>query len=250
MTTVVWVVLASLAMAAVVLALVRPPGERRLAEPGPARGVPAWLAPLPDALGVRQRALAAALAAAGVAIWTSGWGWATLVCAALVGGVGFVVLGRFEPSSRARRRQQVVSGLPQACDLLAVAVEAGLPLRVAAERVAEVVGGPVSEAIDGVVARVRLGIPDRQAWAELRTEPGLEVLGRELARVASSGMGVAGLLRELARDARKSAAADAQVRARKSGVSSVLPLMLCFLPAFVLLGIVPIFGGVISTVFP
>ena len=40
----------------------------------------------------------------------------------------------------------------------------------------------------------------------------------------------------------------AQARARKAGVSSVVPLMVCFLPAFILIGVVPIVGGVASRV--
>ena len=46
-----------------------------------------------------------------------------------------------------------------------------------------------------------------------------------------------------ARDARRS---GLQVRARAVGVRSVLPLMMCFIPSFMLLGIVP---AVVSAVF-
>ena len=41
----------------------------------------------------------------------------------------------------------------------------------------------------------------------------------------------------------KSALAAAQARARRAGVSSVMPLMVCFLPAFLLIGVVPIIAG-------
>jgi pilus assembly protein TadC len=167
-----------------------------------------------------------------------------------VGAACYVVLGRFTSAAEQRRRQLLVAGLPQACDLLAVAVAAGLPVRVAVERVAATLGGPVGDALGGVAARVRLGVPEPEAWAELASQPGLEALAREVSRVVSSGVGIVGLLRELARDARLAAASDAQVRAKRVGVRSVLPLMLCFLPAFVLLGIVPVFGGIVTTVFP
>jgi len=39
------------------------------------------------------------------------------------------------------------------------------------------------------------------------------------------------------------------VRARRVGVRSVLPLMTCFLPSFLLLGVVPIIGGVVGHLF-
>ncbi|MCU1692975.1 MAG: hypothetical protein JWM64_2066, partial [Frankiales bacterium] len=47
----------------------------------------------------------------------------------------------------------------------------------------------------------------------------------------------------LAAEARASATARAEQRARRAGVLAVAPLGLCFLPAFVLLGVVPVVVG-------
>ncbi|HBY23958.1 MAG TPA: type II secretion protein F, partial [Propionibacteriaceae bacterium] len=38
-------------------------------------------------------------------------------------------------------------------------------------------------------------------------------------------------------------------RVRRVSVSTVLPLMVCYLPAFLLLGVVPIIGGVVANWF-
>ena len=65
-----------------------------------------------------------------------------------------------------------------------------------------------------------------------------------MARALGSGMALSGTLRALGSGARGDAAAAAEERARRVGVRSVLPLMTCFLPAFLLLGVVPIIGGV------
>lgn len=224
-------------------------GERRLVQRMPRR-LPGWLAPLPDALGTRPRGLASGALAIAVALWSSALGWAAVVPTAIVGAGAYLLLGRVTPAGRARRTAELVSTLPQVCDLLAVAVSAALPLRAAVEVVAGAVGGAAGEALEGVAARVRLGEPESQAWAELEQEPALQAVAREISRTVSSGLGVAALLRDLAGEARRAAAAAALVKARQVGVRSVLPLMVCFLPAFVLLGIVPIFGGIISTVLP
>ncbi len=95
-----------------------------------------------------------------------------------------------------------------------------------------------------------LGADEAGAWAELAdTEPALGALGREVARTVGSGVALAATLRALGADARRQAVAVAQVRARRVGVRSVLPLMTCFLPSFLLLGVVPIIGGVVGHLF-
>lgn len=235
-------------VAAAIWTAVPPAGERRLARPLD-RVLPDWLAPVPDALGLAPRGIAAGALAAAIALWTSPLGWGAVGLAGVAAGVTFLVLGRVAPAGRARRTAELVAALPQACDLLAVAVAAGLPLRLSVEVVALAVGGPAGQALEGVAARVRLGMPEPEAWAELEQEPALLVVAREVSRTVSSGLGLSQLLRDLAVESRRTAAAAAVVRARQVGVRSVLPLMVCFLPSFVLLGVVPVVGGIVAAVW-
>ncbi|MDQ7992533.1 MAG: type II secretion system F family protein, partial [Propionicimonas sp.] len=207
------------------------------------------LAPVPEALGARQRGIAAVALAAAVAVCTGHLGPGAGVVGIAVGGVGFILLGRIATTNGGGRQAALAAALPQACELLAVAAEAGLPLRAAVEAVAPTFEGPLGEALSAVAARTRLGMPEDRAWAELGSEPALETLARELARTASTGLGVARVLRDLAVDARRAEAAAALVRARRVGVRSVLPLMACYLPSFVLLGIVPVIGGIVANLF-
>ena len=241
-----WVWPATVAVGLVVLLAVPEVLERRLADPRPSR-LPLWLRPRPDGLPPRRRGLAGAAAAAALVTWTGHLGWQALLVAPLTGLLVFWALGLVGTTDRGQRRREVLAGLAQACDLLGAAVDAGLPVRLAVPVVADAVGGPVGEALGAVAARVQLGVSEQTAWSEL-TEPGMEPLARELARSVSTGMGLGRLLRDLAADARRAAAAAAMVRARRVGVRSVLPLMLCDLPAFVLLGIVPVIGGVVASV--
>lgn len=240
---------AALLVAGAIWLVVSPAGERRLVR-RELPSLPEWLAPVPDALAARPRGLASGGLAVAVALWSSALGWAALAPAAIVGVAAYLLLGRVTPAARARRTAELVSTLPQVCDLLAVAVAAGLPLRRAVEVVAAAVGGAVGQELESVAARVRLGEPESQAWAELEREPALQTVAREVSRTVSYGLGLAPLLRDLAVEARRAAAAAALVKARQVGVRSVMPLMLAFLPSFVLLGVVPVVGGIISTVLP
>ncbi|MGE5763678.1 MAG: type II secretion system F family protein [Mycobacterium leprae] len=73
-------------------------------------------------------------------------------------------------------------------------------------------------------------------------------LGRVLARVADTGAPLAAALGEAAREQRERATLTAEERARSAGVYAVAPLGLCFLPAFVLVGAVPVVAGLLATV--
>ncbi|MFZ1912803.1 MAG: type II secretion system F family protein [Propionicimonas sp.] len=244
-----WTLAASVAAGAALWLSIRPPPSARLRDGGRGSVLPRWVQPVPQAMSVHQRGLAAASLAVAIVVWGGSLGWAVWLTAGCGGLAAFVVLGRFTLSAGSQRREQVVAGLPQTCDLLAVVVEAGLPLRVAVDAVAPAVGGVVGDLLGAVSAKIRLGVPEAQSWRELAAEPGMEQLGREVARTVGSGTGLARLLRGLALEARHEGLAAAQVRAKGVGVRSVLPLMVCFLPAFVLIGIVPIIGGLVGRFF-
>jgi pilus assembly protein TadC len=160
--------------------------------------------------------------------------------------VSYYLLGQLASGVDAKREFRLRAELSQVCDLLAVCLEAGLPLRVAAAEVARSLAGPMAEELAEVTAKVRLGIDEQRAWAEFGARPALAKLGRELSRGVASGVSLTARVAALGVDARREAAAVAETNAKKVGVSSVLPLMVCFLPAFVLIGVVPIIGGMIS----
>jgi pilus assembly protein TadC len=69
-----------------------------------------------------------------------------------------------------------------------------------------------------------------------------------MSRAAQSGAPVAEVLTRLADDAREASRAASVAAARSVGVKAVAPLGLCFLPAFVLLGIIPVVAGLASAI--
>lgn len=191
------------------------------------------------ALSARVRWGGSFSAAAGLAVAT-GWWW-------VLGLVPLVAwaLGRWVPVDTSRERAALVAGLPLALELLAACLRSGLPLRRAAAIVSEAVGGEVGRRLAGVVAAVRVGTDEAEAWRALAAEDVLAPVARDLARAVGSGTALAASLERHTADARKEQRARVLERAKAVGVRSVLPLMVCFLPAFILVGVVPIVAGVV-----
>lgn len=160
------------------------------------------------------------------------------------------VRGLVPDRAAAAREAELRASVAQVCDLLAVCLDAGRPPRTALRVVGGVLVGPVVAELDGVAAQIDLGVDEAEAWASLCAVPGYREVGRDLARSVRSGLGLADLLRQHAADARKALAAEALVRARAAGVKSVVPLMVCFLPAFFALGVIPLVGSVIVGLLP
>jgi Flp pilus assembly protein TadB len=197
-----------------------------------------------------RRGAAARWGAGGLAGLACGWlvgGVPGLVCGAVLGLLCGWWLGRLEPRAVRARRARLVADIPIAVDLLAACLRGGMPWGGAVSAVAEAVGGPLGEELHGVAGQVRLGAEPSAAWAALATEPALAVLARTIARAAGSGAPLAPALTRLARDQRRAARAAGEAQARAAGIRAVAPLGLCFLPAFVLLGIVPAIAGIAAT---
>lgn len=161
-----------------------------------------------------------------------------VVAALALGGAVWVTLGRSEPAAVRRARELAIAELPDVVQLLAMALASGASVSTAIRQVHQARPGPATELLAAADRRLVLGVPWGEAWPEL--DPGFARLGRTLARSSRSGAPVAQSVAQLARelaDARRAAAAD---RARTVGVRAALPLGVCLLPAFLLIGIVPV----------
>jgi pilus assembly protein TadC len=170
----------------------------------------------------------------------------------LLGGAALVVGGerllrRAAPDAGAEARMARVRELPGACDLLAVLLSAGVPVGGALAAVGQAVPVPLGTDLQNVAALYRLGAEPRRAWAD--ATPELGQLGRALVRAGESGSSVAPALRALAADARASARAATETAVRRAGVWVLAPLGVCFLPAFLCLGVVPLVLGIAGEVF-
>lgn len=242
------IAIAAALMAAFATLMVRPNGVRRLHHDEARWVAPSWFVGRSDGYSARWR-FTVAIGGAALGGFLIGLPLLAVPVAGLALGVPVgVLLGRLEtPASKARVRE-IEATLPHACDLLAACLDAGLPLRSATRVVSDAIGGPLGEELGSVATQAALGLPDSLAWRSL-TNPALTRLGSDLARASDDGTVSAKNLRLHAIDATRRAHSIREESARRVGVQSVLPLMACFLPAFLLLGIVPIVGGYVSTLF-
>ena len=141
---------------------------------------------------------------------------------------------------------RVRAELPHVVGLLAAAVRGGLPPADALALVCVALPGPAADSLATLPPRIALGIDPAEAWRALETDPGLAPLGRTLARSARTGEPIADALDRLGAELAARARAEAEDAARRVGVRAAVPLGLCLLPAFLLIGIVPVVAGLVS----
>jgi pilus assembly protein TadC len=132
-------------------------------------------------------------------------------------------------------------------DLVAGCLAAGTLLPDAVEAAGEAAAGVLGERCRAVAAALRAGAPPEQAWAVWLADPRLAAIARTAVRTAHSGAATAEELRRTAARLRVQRRAALQQRVRQASVWVVVPLGLCFLPAFVLLAVVPLVVGLLPS---
>ncbi len=183
---------------------------------------------------------------AGLGAWAFVSGWAGLVTGVVVGVVVWVVLDRAETPAQRRRRERVRADLPHVVGLLAASVRSGLPPADGLALVCAALPGPASDSLASLPARIALGVPPAEVWGSIVAEPALAPLGRTLARSARTGEPVADALDRLGRELAARSRSEVEDAARRVGVRAAVPLGLCLLPAFLLVGIVPVVAGLVG----
>ncbi|MBF6099429.1 type II secretion system F family protein [Nocardia cyriacigeorgica] len=138
-------------------------------------------------------------------------------------------------------------------DLLAACLRAGMPIDSAVYAVVSgappALAGPLRRAAD----LLALGADAASAWERAAREATdgsgeIEALARLARRSARSGSSLAVAVGELAEQRRGAVQDAAAARAERAGVLIGGPLGLCFLPAFICLGIVPVIIGLAGRV--
>jgi len=222
-----------------------------LSLPGPPRSCvpekdrPDVAAPAGDDWMRRWRPVWSLLAGTAAATFLSGplSGPGGLLAAAAV----WVTIGRAEPPSARREREAARRDLPHVVGLLADSLRAGQSPTEALALVTKALPGPAGDRLASAVPRLRLGVDPSVVWAGLASDPALAPLGRVLSRAEATGAPVVEAMTRLAAALAEDARGDVEDRARAVGVKAALPLGLCLLPSFVLLGIVPVVAGMLGT---
>lgn len=174
----------------------------------------------------------------------------------LCAGLGLLLLGGSRPRLTERPLRSVsasvsVSSFASASlllDLVGAVLESGAAVSAALQSVGSGVTTQRPDDVAGRLVRVgrllELGADPQTAWAACAGLPELDDAARAGVRCSESGARLAAALRGVAADLRRRSRDEALARANKLGVWAMLPLGLCFLPAFVCLGIVPVVYGI------
>lgn len=131
-------------------------------------------------------------------------------------------------------------------ELFSACLMAGLGAQGAATAVATASQNPSW----GRTARLlALGIDAERAWAELASIPALAELAHMASCSGRSGAALTEACQRIATEHREQAKEEATAQAERAGVLIALPMTLCYLPAFFLLGLVPVLVGMGSNFF-
>jgi tight adherence protein C len=156
--------------------------------------------------------------------------------------------------TRARRRREatVQRSLPEVVDLVHLAVGAGLNVHLAVEAVTRRIDGPLADdlrlALDEVALGRRLG--DALGDVPLRAGESVRPLLNALVTSDRYGAPLGDALALLAAEVRADRRRRAEEAARRVPVKLLFPLVLCVLPAFGLLTLVPLIAGAVSALRP
>lgn len=169
-------------------------------------------------------------------------GLAGLIGAAVVGTAVLLGCRRLQraPARRATIDPLVLAG---GWDLLAACLRAGLPVPSAVRAVAAGLPEPAGTALRRAGELLVLGAAPEQAWEPAMQCPDTARMARIARRSGRSGTALATSLTSLAAESRAGARERSEARAQRAGVLITGPLGLCFLPAFLLIGVVPVVIG-------
>jgi tight adherence protein C len=160
-------------------------------------------------------------------------------------GVAVFAGWRWWDRGRPRRREaEIRAVLPDVIDLFRLAVGAGLSVHEAIGVVAPRALEPVGAALGEVRRRVGLGVRLGDALVALDDlGDAARPLQSALTATARYGVPLGAALDRVAVDARMLRRRRAEEQARKLPVKLLFPLVLCVLPAFGLLAVVPLLAG-------
>jgi pilus assembly protein TadC len=134
--------------------------------------------------------------------------------------------------------------------LFAATLRAGAEPVAGLARVCAALPGPTADRLAPVVERSRWGASSAEVWGTLTHDEALAPLARAMARSQSSGASVVQAVERLADELERESLARAEDAARRVGVAAAVPLGVCLLPAFLLLGVVPTVAALFGSVAP
>jgi tight adherence protein C len=163
-----------------------------------------------------------------------------------VGGsvLGFVAPGMLLSSRAKRRREEIKAQLPDALDLLAVSVEAGMGFDGAIAKLTEHMDGALAEEFGLTLNEMRIGEGRQEALKKMADRvdaPEISAFCRAIIQADQLGISLGRILRVQAADSRLRRQAAAEERAMKAPIKMLFPTVAFIFPSMFLVILGPAF---------
>jgi tight adherence protein C len=158
--------------------------------------------------------------------------------------IGFMLPDLFISFKARGRREEIRSELPDALDLLAVSVEAGLGFDAAIAKLTEHMEGPLIDEFALTLGEMRIGETRQHALEKMvqRVQaPELASFVRAIIQADQLGISLGRILRVQATDTRNKRQAAAEERAMKAPIKMLFPTALFIFPSMFLIILGPAF---------
>ncbi|HVM57595.1 MAG TPA: type II secretion system F family protein [Gaiellaceae bacterium] len=190
---------------------------------------------------VSPQAFLASKGAAGIAGLVLGFllgsaksGTAGFAVALILGALGYIAPAMIVTGRARRRGAQLVADLPDALDLLAVSVEAGLGFDAAVAKLTQNMEGPLSQEFELALGEMRIGESRADALKKLAARSGTPEIAafvRAIVQADQLGTSLGRILRVQAVDTRNKRQAAAEERAMKAPIKMLFPTVVFIFPA-------------------
>jgi tight adherence protein C len=159
---------------------------------------------------------------------------AGFVFALILGAAGYIVPAIVIQAKARKRGNQLSGDLPDALDLLAVSVEAGLGFDAAVAKLCQYMQGPLSDEFELALNGMRIGESRSDALKKLAVRAGTPEIAafvRAIIQADQLGTSLGRILRVQATDTRLKRQAWAEERAMKAPIKMLFPTVLFIFPA-------------------
>jgi tight adherence protein C len=154
-------------------------------------------------------------------------------------------------SVRDKRQADMQSAAPDTIDQLTICVEAGLGFDAALARVASTTAGPLTDELRHTISDIQAGVPRAQALRALsdRAQIGeIRQMVTALLQAQKHGVPLAETLRIQSAEMRLKRKQRTEEKAAKLTVKMIFPIIVCFMPVFIIVAVVPALMGVFKAI--
>jgi tight adherence protein C len=167
---------------------------------------------------------------------------------ALIAAVALFFLPDYWVVSVRDKRQAAMQGAaPDTIDQMTICVEAGLGFDAALNRVASTTDGPLTDELRHTISDIQAGVPRAQALRALSDRAQIveiRQLVTALLQAQKHGVPLAETLRIQSSEMRLKRKQRTEEKAAKLTVKMLFPIIVCFMPVFIIVTVVPALIGV------